>query len=80
MTTPTNEERIKSCAQDFYTQISEIGEDTLEEFWFDLRPDYLEFVDSCTSEELFAWQEPIFRQVMAELSEMCSKRAKGETP
>jgi len=71
---------VRHAAEDLFTHMGEACEDALEDLWLKARPDFVEFLDHCTSEELEAWQEPIFRQVMAELAAMCGRRADGETP
>ena len=70
----------KIAAAGLYHVMGEAAEDVLEELWPQCRPDWEEFLDHCTSEELEAWQEPIFRGVMLELANLCTWRARQGAP
>lgn len=71
---------VSRAAADLYHVMGDAAEDVLEELWPQCRPDYWEFLDHCTSEELEAWQAPFFREVMAELAALCAWRAQLGAP
>ena len=70
----------KIAAAHLYHVIGEAAEDVLEELWPKCCSDWWEFLDRATSEELEAWQEPIFREVMSELAGLCAWRAQDGAP
>jgi hypothetical protein len=70
----------KIAAASLYSIMGDSAEGVLEDLWPRCRPDWLEFLQNCTSEELEAWQEPIFRKVMLELGNLCIWRARQGVP
>lgn len=78
---PPDSKVIQSAAMYLYDVMAESTQDALLEMWIDSYPGgremFYAFLSRCSAEELEAYQEPIFRQVMAELTLLCLTRSLG---